>query len=79
MRNIMIVYLLSAMNYAPLTQSVFSVHGREFARELGDVPCPKEPHVRPDCPITVAPTPLRLLMTLNGAGLEEGTTVYKET
>ena len=79
MRNIMIVYLSSAMNYAPLKQSILSLHAREVDEELDDVPCPKAHHVRLDCPITVAPTPLRLLMTVTGFGLEDRTTVYKET
>ena len=79
MRNIMIVYLSSAMNYAPLKQSILSLHQREVDKELDDVPCPKDDQVRLDCPITLAPIPLRLLMTLNGFGLEDGTTVYKET
>ena len=79
MRNIMIVCLSSGMNYAPLKQSILSLHKREVDEELDDVPCPKAHHVPLDCPITVAPTPLRLLMTLNGFGLEDGTTVYNET
>ena len=78
-RNIMIVYLSSAINHAPLKQSILSLHAKEVDEELDDVPCPKAHHMRLDCPITVAPTPLRLLMTLNGFGLEDGTTVYKET
>ena len=79
MQNIRIVYLLSAMNYAPLKQSILSLHARKFEEELDDVPCPKAHHVRLDCPITVAPTPLCLLMTFNGFGLEDETTVCKET
>ena len=77
MRNIMIVYLSSAMDYAPLKQNILSLHKREVDEELDDVPCPKAHHARLDCPITVAPAPLRFLMTLNGFGLEDGTTVYK--
>ena len=69
MRNLMIVHWSSAMNYAPLKQSILSLHAREVDEELDDVPCPKAHHVRLDCPITVAPTPLQLLITLNGFGL----------
>ena len=79
MRNIMIVYLSSATNYASLKQSILSLHKGEVDEELDDVPCPKAHHVRLDCPITVAHTRLCLLMTLNEFGLEDGTTVYKET
>ena len=71
MRNIMNVYLLSAMNYAPLKQSILSLHKRKVDEELDDVQCTKTHHVRLDCPITLAPTPLRLLMTLTGCGLED--------
>ena len=55
------------------------MHAREVDEELVDVPCPKAHQVRLDCPITVAPTPLHLLMTLNGFGFEDGTAAYKET
>ena len=79
MRNIMIVYLSSAMNYAPLKQSILSLHKKEIDEELDDAPCLKAHHVRLDCPISVAPTPLRLLMTPNGFGLEDGITVYTGT
>ena len=54
MRNIMIVYLSSAMNYAPLKQSILSLHKREVDEELEDVPCPKAHHVRLDCPHTTS-------------------------
>ena len=79
MRHTMIVYLSSAMNYASLRQSILSLHAREVDEELDDVPCPKAHHVWLDCPITVAPTQLCLLLTLNGFDLEDGTTVYKGT
>ena len=79
MRNIMIVYLSSAMSYAPLKRSILSLHARELDEELDDVTCPKAHHLRLDCPITAGSTPLRLSMTLHGVGLEDGTTVYKET
>ena len=69
MGSIMIVYLSSAMNYAPLKQSIMSLHARKVHEELDDAPCPNAHHVRLDCPTTVAPTPLCLLMTLNGFGL----------
>ena len=58
MRNIMIVYLSSTVNYAPLKQSILSLHKREFDEGLDDVPCPKAHHVRLDFPITVALTQL---------------------
>ena len=76
MRNIPTLCLSSAMNSPPLKQSIFSLHAREADEELDDVPCPKAHHVRLDCPMAVAPTPLRLLMTLNKSGLEDGSTVY---
>ena len=75
----MIVYLLSAMNYEPLKESILSLHVTKIDEELDDVQCPKAHHVRLECPMTVAPTPLQLLMTLNGFFLEDGTTAYKET
>ena len=75
MRIIIIVYFSSALNYAPLKQGILSLQKMEVDKELDDVPCPKVHHVRIDCPITVARTPLRLLMTLNQFGLENGTTV----
>ena len=79
MRNIMIVYMLSATNYARLKQSIFSLHVREVDEELDDFPCPKAHHLPLDCPRTVASTPLRLLKTLNGFDREDRTTVYKQT
>ena len=79
MHNIMIVYLSSAMTYAPFKQGILSLHRREVDEELDDVRCPKAHQVRLDCPIRLALTRLCLLMTLNGFGLEDRTTVYSET